>query len=112
MSTREPASAARAALHLVHIGLKDTTMSHPHRSFTPTVTCIAAVILAFFLAFVEYEHPEGSAAQVNTAAPLFVVAVGGLLRPIYNLLPKQVAHIHNFSVALDLFKQHHIHAHV
>lgn len=35
------------------------------RSFTPTVACIAACILAFFLAFVEYEHPEGTAEQVT-----------------------------------------------
>lgn len=77
-STREPALAARAALHSVHMGLKDSPMSHLHRSFTPTVACIAAVILAFFLAFVEYEHPEGSAAQVNTAVPLFVVVVEGV----------------------------------
>lgn len=32
------------------------------------MACIAAVILAFFLAFVEYEHPEGTAEQVRGAA--------------------------------------------
>lgn len=36
-----------------------------NRSFTPTVACIAACILAFFLAFVQYEHPEGTAEQVR-----------------------------------------------
>lgn len=35
-----------------------------YKTFTPTVAAVAAVILACFCAFVQYEHPEGTAAQV------------------------------------------------
>lgn len=64
MTTTTMAVDAKSAAQLESQGILSDR--HPaYRTFTPTVACLAACILAFFLAFVQYEHPEGTAAQVG-----------------------------------------------
>lgn len=50
-----------------------------YKTFTPTVATVAAVILAMFCAFVEYEVPDHTAGQVAQVGMRKAVSVHGTM---------------------------------